>query len=105
MTPKTLKWLHLDKSANAIVGRARKRDARYGSGDTHDFALFVVDETRKAVARETSELREAVRVLRQPLLIAASYDRAPPTIGVRFWLDDVRKALAATAHLAPGGDE
>lgn len=46
-----LRRLHLDIEARQIVERARSRDARYGSGDALDFALFVVDEVRKVERR------------------------------------------------------
>jgi len=45
---KALRRLHGDAEAQNIISRARLRDWRHGSGDMHDFALFVVDETRKS---------------------------------------------------------
>lgn len=45
---KVLEKLFTDPEARAIVHRANRRSRRYGAGDNMDFALFVVDETRKA---------------------------------------------------------
>ncbi len=48
MSTKVLQKLLTDPEAREIVHRANRRNRRYGSGDNMDFALFVVDETRKA---------------------------------------------------------
>jgi hypothetical protein len=46
-----LKKLHLERhrggEIQAVITAALKRDKRYGSGDTMDFALFVIDEMRR----------------------------------------------------------
>lgn len=49
---KALQRLRQDHELRAIVERGWKRDQRYGSGDSIDFALLVADETRKALRGE-----------------------------------------------------
>ncbi len=44
--------LHYDKTACAIVDKARKRGEKFNSDDIRDLCLLVVDETRRAIAAE-----------------------------------------------------
>lgn len=49
---KMMRALIAQPETHDIIERARRRDNRYGSGDVYDFALFVIDETRKADRRK-----------------------------------------------------
>lgn len=53
----TLTRLHGDATAAEIIRRAHERDRKHGSGDMQDFALFVVDEARRA---SDTSLRAAI---------------------------------------------
>lgn len=56
---KALERLRIDKEAIGIVSRAAKRNQRYGSGDNMDFALLVIDETRKQEKENWIQARTA----------------------------------------------
>jgi len=70
----TLTRLHGDATAAEIIRRAHERDRKHGSGDMQDFALFVVDEARRA---SDTSLRAAINDRERAELEAlASLDEA-----------------------------
>ena len=60
----TIDKLHIDPEANEIMNKASQRNRRYGSGDTTELCLYVIDETRKAERRKSTEQRTRARANR-----------------------------------------
>lgn len=67
MRTKVLRNLQVDAEAAEVIERARHRSERYGSGDAMDFALFVVDETRKVERKKRRyNLAASTQLLKRP---------------------------------------